>query len=71
MSEQQVPFHPEGHPFAGYPFFVEDDIDKESWDDLKPVRQQDYLEAVPYIQKKYAGEKLSVAMIGTILTVGG
>ncbi|WP_106507468.1 hypothetical protein [Brachybacterium timonense] len=71
MLEQSVPFHPEGHPFAGYPFFIEDDIDKESWDALTQDDQTRFLRAVPYIQEKYPDEKLSVGMIGTILAVGG
>lgn len=71
MLEQSVPFHPEGHPFAGYPFFVDSTSARESWDKLSPERQQDYLEVVPYIQEEYPDEKLSVGLIGTILAFGG
>lgn len=71
MPEQSVPFHPEGHPFAGYPFFIEDDAFRDLWDDLKPERQQDYLQVVPYIQEEYPDEELSVGMIGTIVAFGG
>lgn len=66
-----VPLHPEGSPLAGYPFFIENDSDKESWDALDQDDQARFLRAVPYIQEEYAGEKLSVGMIGTILAVGG
>ena len=66
-----VPFHPEGSPFEGYPFFVDSARARESWDKLPPEQQQDFLEAVPYIQKEYPSEELTVGMIGTILAVGG
>lgn len=66
-----VPVHPEDTPFAGYPFFIEDEASRDLWDDLTPERQARYLRAVPYIQEGYPDEKLSVGMIGTILAFGG
>lgn len=53
-----------------YPDFVTDD-DRRAWDAMSPERQQHYLDAVPYIHETYPGEKMSVALIGTVLTFGG
>lgn len=53
-----------------YPDFVTDD-DRRAWDAMSPERQQQYLDAVPYILETYPGETLSVVLIGTVLTFGG
>lgn len=66
-----VPLHPEGQPFAGYPFFVDPTSAQESWNKLTPEQRARYLRAVPYLQEEYSGETLSVGMIGTIIAFGG
>lgn len=68
ISEHHGPFHPEGHPLAGYPFFIDSTSARESWDKLTPERQARYLRNVPYIQEEYPNEELT---IGTFVAVGG
>ena len=70
-SEHHVPFQPEGHPLAGYPFFTDSTSARESWDKLTSGRQARYLRAVPYIQEEYPNEELTVGTIGAIVAVGG
>lgn len=53
-----------------YPLFVTT-AERRSWDAMSPERRQQYLDAVPYILGEYPGEKMSVALIGTVLTFGG
>lgn len=47
------------------------DHDRLAWDRLSPERKQQYLDAVPYIREEYPEEKLSMVLIGTVLTFGG
>lgn len=55
---------------SDYPFFVTA-ADRRSWDAMSPERQQQYLDAVPYLLGEFPGEEMSVAFIGTVLTFGG
>jgi len=53
-----------------YPDFVTD-ANRHAWDAMSSELQQQYLEAVPYILETYPDEKLSMALIGTVLAFGG
>lgn len=52
-----------------YPAFVTENS-REEWDSFTAEQKQAYLDVVPYLQREYPDEELSVAMIGTALAFG-
>lgn len=59
-----------GNTHAMYPDFVAD-VERHAWDEMAPEEQQKILDAVDYVREEYPDEKLSLGLIGTIITFGG
>jgi len=53
-----------------YPDFATD-TDRHAWDAMSAERQQQYEDAVAYVLERHSEEQMSVALIGTVLTLDG